>query len=178
MNTPPNKTSASLKKLARKLLTTTCLTAIATGAAQATTFNESTITDFSNNFPGANVLPAGTDRVIGGLSPLVVDSDFFKWSGLLAGDIYTLTSGGYVGMVNVTTYNSAQGVLNAQSTNPATLTGIIPGDGMLVVGVTPFEGTNYDFSLKTNSPTPEPATFAGVGLALAGALALRSKSKK
>ena len=123
-------------------MTTTCLTAIATGAAQATTFNETTITDFSNNFGTANLLPGGTDRVLGALASLTVDNDYLKWSGLLAGDTYTLTAGAYGGLVNVTTYNSAQGILNAQSANPATLTGIIPGDGMLVVGVTQFEGTS------------------------------------
>ena len=55
--------SARLKKIARHLLATTCLTAA--GSAGAATFKEGT--DFSNTFAGANALPLGTDVVNGSL---------------------------------------------------------------------------------------------------------------
>ncbi len=57
--------SARLKKIARHLLATTCLTAAAAGSAGAATFKEGT--DFSNTFAGANALPLGTDVVNGSL---------------------------------------------------------------------------------------------------------------
>ena len=176
MNTPPKTTNAAFKKMARKLLTTTCLTAAATGAAQATTFNETT--DFGNTFLTNTALPVGTDRVVGGL-PAFDGADFFKFSGLVGGSNYTL-SAIYTGFQDVTVLNSAQGVLNAATNNPASLTGVVPNDGMLIVGVIDTDGgQTYDISLNgVSTATPEPSTFAGAGLALAGALALRSKMKK
>ncbi len=173
MTTPPTSTSAAFKKLARKLLTTTCLTAVATGAAQATTFNETT--DFSNNSATANLLPLGTDRVLGSINPSG-DIDFFKLTGLTPGALYSLI-GTYEGSARYTVLNSALATLNTAVDNPALLTGTIPGDGMLVVGVLQNEQIAfYDLNLQTS--IPEPSTAAGVGLALAGALALRSKQKK
>lgn len=175
MTTPPISTSAAIKKLARKLLTTTCLTAVATGAAQATTFNETT--DFSNTSATANLLPVGTDRVFGSINPSG-DIDFFKLTGLTPGALYSLI-GTYEGSARYTVLNSALTTLNTAVDNPALLTGTIPGDGMLVVGVLENEQIAfYDLTLQTSAVTPEPATTAGVGLALAGALALRRKQKK
>jgi PEP-CTERM motif len=179
MNTPPNTKTAAFKKLARKLLTTTCLTAAATGAAHATTFTETT--DLGNTFLTNTLLPVGTDRVIGTLNGVGdFGVDYFKITGLLAGSNYTLT-GSYVGSQFVTVFDSAQGILNAQAHTPPTLSGIVPGDGMLVIAAQNEEGgISYDLSLSStpNTGTPEPATFGGVGLALAGVAALRSKSKK
>ena len=176
MNTPPKMKTAAFKKMARKLLTTTCLTAAATGAAQATTFTETT--DFGNTFLTNTLLPVGTDRVIGNLD--LEGIDFFKITGLVAGSNYTLT-GVYVGSQYLTVFDSAQGILNAQAVRPASVSGIVPGDGMLVIRSANEEGgQSYDLTLTatTNTATPEPATFGGVGLALASVLAMRAKSKK
>ncbi len=176
MNTPPKTTTAAFKKMARKLLTTTCLTAAATGAAHASAFTETT--DFGNTFLTNTLLPVGTDRVIGSLNNEGVD--FFKITGLLGGSNYTLT-GSYVGSQYLTVYDSAEVILNAQANRPASVSGIVPGDGMLVIRTANEEGgQSYDLTLTatTNTTTPEPATFGGVGLALASVLALRSKSKK
>ena len=178
MNTPPKTTTAALKKMARKLLTTTCLTAAAAGAAQATTLNETT--DLGNSFLTNTPLPVGTDRVTGTLNGGFDPADFFKFTNLVGGSSYTLT-GLYTGFQTVTVLNSAQAVLNAPVSNPASFTGIVPTDGMLIVGVIDNDGAqSYDLSLNAgqSTTTPEPATFAGAGLALAGLMALRSISKK
>ena len=170
-----------LKKFARRLLTTTCLTAAAVGAAHAGTINESIVGDFSNTFAGAgltnSLLPNGTNVVNGGLNPSG-DLDFFTFQGLSAGTSFTL-AGTYENGQFVTLYNSAQTALTVQASNPPTLTGIVPGDGMLVVGVTNQEQvTGYSFTLTaTPAATPEPSTIVGGGLGLA-ALALRRKRKK
>ena len=99
---------------------------------------------------------------------------------MLGGSSYTLT-GSYVGSQFLTVFDSAQGILNAQANRPASVSGIVPGDGMLVISTANEEGgQSYDLTLTTttNTTTPEPATFGGVGLALASVLAMRAKSKK
>ncbi len=167
----------AMKKLARELLTTTCLTAVAAGAGQAATFNESTLPDFNNTFASANTLPGGTDVVLGSISPSS-DNDFFQFTGLLGGGTYTL-SGIYEGAATYQILNSAGGVLNTAVTNPASFTGTIPGDGILVVGVTQNEQVAlYDLTLSAPTAVPEPSTAAAVALALAGGLALRRKLAK
>lgn len=87
-----NNTS-TIKRLARELLTTTCLTVAATGAAQGATINESgnfgATDQFGNSFGTAFALPAGTDRVFGAISPTGGDNDFFAFSGLAAGTAYS-----------------------------------------------------------------------------------------
>ena len=173
--------AAALKKFARHLLTTTCLTAAAAGVASAGTINESSVpgADFGNTFGVANVLPVGTDGVIGGVN--TSDNDFFRFSGLLGGGAYTLT-GVYTGFATYSILNSSQGVLNPGQSNPASFSGTIPGDGILVVSVQQNEqlGT-YDLTLaapQAPGGVPEPATLTGVGLGLAGAWALRRKRAK
>ncbi|MGH9723199.1 MAG: PEP-CTERM sorting domain-containing protein [Bryobacteraceae bacterium] len=168
----------AVKKLARELLTTTCLTAVAAGVAQATPFNESTVVDFNNTFGTANDLPLGTDNVVGGLQT-ISDNDFFRFLGLAAGGAYTLT-GSYELNASYSVLDSGGGVLNGPATNPPIFNGIVPGDGILVVGVNQQEQTAfYDLNLAAQSAeVPEPSTTAGVGLALAGALALRRKRTK
>jgi len=58
------------------------------------------------------------------------------------------------------------------------LSGVVPGDGILVIAVGQQEQVaTYDLTLDVAS-TPEPATVAGVGLALAAGLAARRKRSK
>lgn len=171
-----DKKPGALKKLARELLTTTCLTAVAAGAAQAATVNETV--DFNGSFATANVLPLGTDRVLGSINPSG-DNDFFQFTGLLGGGAYSL-AGLYEASASYTVFNSAGVVLNVETTNPPLFTGTIPGDGILVVGVEQNEQISF-YDLTLTAPTtgvPEPSTAVGVGLALAGALALRRKLAK
>jgi hypothetical protein len=178
---PTQKAPAKgLKKFARHLLTTTCLTAAAAGAAHAGTINETSVSggDFSNTFGGANALPAGTTEVLGQLNPFS-DTDFFMFSGLLGGGAYTLT-GVYTGFANYGILDSLGNTLNSPTGNPASLGGTTPGNGILVVEVLNSEGTpTYDLTLNAaQAGAPEPSTLSAVGLGLAGAFALRRKLKK
>lgn len=179
---PIKETSAStLKKFARHLLTTTCLTAVAAGAAHGNTINESSVSggDFGNTFATRNLLGSATTEVIGGVSG-ITDNDFFQIGGLLGGSAFSI-SGVYTNFVNYSVLNSAQGVISAGGGNPATLAGVVPGDGILVMQVLQFEGlANYDLTITAPAATtiPEPGTLAMMGLGLAGAFALRRKLAK
>lgn len=137
---------------ARELLTTTCLTVAATGAAQAASFSEGgnfgTTDQFGNSFGAVFALPAGTDRVFGAIGPTGGDNDYFAFSGLAAGPFG----------------------------------GIVPGDGVLVVEVLQNEQIAYYHLTLTaqSAPTssvPEPGTVATVGLGL-GAAGLAARRRK
>lgn len=182
--------SARLKKIARQLLATTCLTVAAVGVAGATTFTEST--DFSNTFAGANALPLGTDNVNGTVSgyPTPDFDDYFRFSGLLAGSSFSLSAStpdaNWFGTLLVFSSSHSQigSTQNVQSTAVANASGIVPLDGILVVDVVMNEGSgqngyvvNLTAPLDLTAQTPEPSTLAGVGLGLAGALALRRRQK-
>jgi PEP-CTERM motif len=171
--------TAALKRFARGLLTTTCLTAAAAGMAQATVVHETTVagSDFGNSFAARNDLGSGVTEVIGSIP--FSDSDFFQIGGFLAGGSYTIT-GGYTGFANYAVLNSAGSTVNgALVGNPATMTGTIPSDGILVVQVQNSEGGTYDLTLAApTSGVPEPSTLGGVGLALAAGFALRRKLAK
>jgi hypothetical protein len=178
--------TARLKKLARHLLATTCLTVAAAGMANATTFNEST--DFGNIFSTASVLPVGTDVVngdiIGGAEADF--EDFFEFTGLLGGSAFSLTA---IANTNVNAwgpivrlFSSSAGVLGDPNSfslgSPVVLGGFVPGDGILIVDIGGNEGTgSYTVTLDAGQPAPEPATMVSAGLGLAGALALRRKQK-
>jgi hypothetical protein len=172
--------TARLKKIARHLLATTCLTAAAAGMAQASTVNEST--DFSNLFATADALPAGTDLVNGTLGG-PDGNDFFKFTGLLGGSVFNLTASATSApfFPGILLFDSAQNQIGTeqffQLGENAGASNVVPLDGILVVQVTGNEGTgSYSVSLDAGTAaTPEPATVTGVGLGLAGALALRRR---
>jgi len=170
------KSSDSLKKIARRLLATTCLTAAAVGVSQAASVTETTFGDFGNTFALQTLLPAGTTEVIGAINPSS-DFDFFTISNLVAGGNYSIT-GVYTGNASYSVLSSANVVLSPGTSNPAVLSGVVPGDGILVIAVGQQEQVaTYDLTLDVAS-TPEPATVAGVGLALAAGLAARRNRSK
>src|SRR5450755_3818975 len=92
---------ARLKKLAQRLLATTCLTAAAAGMASASSFTEST--DLSNFSFSPTVLPAGTTSVVGALCPDCGDSqDWFDIPGLAPGVGTTVTiTGTPIGLASI-----------------------------------------------------------------------------
>jgi len=176
--------TARLKKIARHLLATTCLTVAAAGIGHATTLNEST--DFGNTFALATPTPLGTDVVNGNVGG-ADGQDFFVFSGLTPFAVFSYvvstTSSPFAG--DVTVFNTSNSTLAGptffQLTENGGGAGFIPGDGILVVGIDGNEGTgNYSFSLTAPldpSPAPEPSTMVGLGLGLAGGLALKRRQK-
>ncbi len=182
------------KALAKTLIATT-LTAGTAGAAGAATFNESSLggQDFEDTLANAtlpaNLLPVGTDEVTGenqnfGQS----EPDFFTFSGLEPNAAFTLNAEWISGTVtNVSVRNSSNGPLDGpellnfsdSSPTPASLTGLIPGDGMLIFEASGGEGVNYKVTLSAPllAPVPEPSTLAlaALGAALTGVYARRRR---
>jgi hypothetical protein len=170
----------TLKRFARQLLATTCLTVAIGAVAEASTTNETSVVDFSNTFLGRNILPIGTTEVIGQINPSS-DIDYFQIGGLLGGGAYNFT-GVYTDFSSYGVLNSSGGILNFLSSNPSSMAGVIPSDGILVVQVQQAEQlAGYDLTLTAPTiPTnvPEPSSLSSVGIGLIGALALRRKLKK
>jgi len=173
-----------VSKLRRSLLATTALT-VASGTAVASTITEGTVpapVDFANS-PNGFLLPNGTTQVIGltGFANESFDnSDWFTFQNLGTGT-FTLS-----GFGDAETFNSyiiqtsggtqlASGFLSNGS--QTLLSGAIPIDGQLVVGIFQAEevGGGYTIDLSAQSGVPEPSTLATAGLALGGALAWRRK---
>ena len=169
-----------MKKFIRRSLVTTCLVVAATSAAHASIINETSVVgaDFNNTFALLNSLGPGVTEVIGAINPFD-DLDYFSISGLAGGLGYTIT-GIYTAMASYEVLTSGNVVLNSLNNNPASMSGTIPDDGILVVHVANNEQmSTYDLSLTAaSSGVPEPGTLAGAGLALASGIALRRKLKK
>jgi hypothetical protein len=171
-----------LKKFARGLLATTCLTIASGVAVRAAIVNEGV--DFSNSSLTPFVLPAGTDVVNGSISFGIDGSDWVQFTNLVGGSLFTLTASTPVTLFfpTVNVLDSTQ----APVAGPSAFSGgsdanlgpaFVPADGNLIVGVvtTNSEGP-IGYTLTLNPQTvPEPATCGSVGLALAGALLWRRK---
>ncbi len=182
-----NKT---FKRLATRLLATTCLTAAASGIALASVVVEPG-GGFGSSFPGT-LLPVGTTEVDGLTTPSNGANDYFELQGLLGGaSLSSLSfqianngpsiSFGIQLLSDVSAVVSALATVNPNSTdNP---TGFVPADGNLVVDLVPNNsnesGVPYVLTLTPGSSTPEPGTFAALGLGLAGlgSIALRRRCK-
>ena len=178
------------KALAKTLIATT-LTAGTAGAAGAALVEESSVGgDFENLFEDANLLTGGTDEVTGENigANFQSEPDFFKFSGLEPNVAFTLnaewTGGG--SRTSASTRVPAEPLDSAElnSTNsspsPASLTGLIPGDGMLIFEASGGEGVNYKVTLSAPllAPVPEPSTLAlaALGAALTGVYARRRRN--
>jgi hypothetical protein len=170
------KCPKSLKKIARELLATTCLTAVAGGTAFATTVNEST--DFGNTFANTTQLPVGSDVVNGSINFTSDPADFIRFIGLAPNLPFTLSGFNVFGTNNKTVLSSSNSVIAGPTDVSLPLSGTVPGDGILIVDVNNnIEGGTYSLTLNA-ALAPEPSTLTGVGLALAAALGLRCRQKR
>ena len=173
-----------LKKLARHLLATTCLTAAA-GAAHAATVSEPP--DFGNSFAVATSLPVGTTNVVGTM-PFGDPADYFKFNGLLPGSAFSfdLHLNSSTGGPTLNGQDSSQNSLFSPITLSGSNTdffgnGTVPADGMLIISLRQSVESNADYTGSLSAQlagAPEPGTLATAGIALAGALALRRRLKK
>jgi len=175
-----------LKKFTRQLLAATCLTAVTVGASHATTVTEST--DFGDTFAAATLLPDGTDVVIGQvLAPGSNDfDDYFEFKDLTPSESFDMNfASSLSNVVGGQVYDSGDNPLGSGVGfglgYPQDISGTIPSDGILVVGITAEEGGPYTVTLKTGSEAPEPSTttVSGLGLLLAGGVDwLRRRQKR
>jgi hypothetical protein len=181
--------TSKLKRLAVRLLATTCLTAVASVAALAGTVNEPG-TGFGNAFPGT-LLPVGTTQVNGFATLTNGSDDFFELQGLpslasLSSLSFQFQNNGAIVPIGVvllddtnTTVTPLANVIANSSYNP---TGIVPLDGNLVVDLQPGNegGSAYVLTFDPPSSAPEPGTFAtlGFGIAGLGAMGLRRRVGK
>jgi hypothetical protein len=176
----------TFKRLATRLLTTTCLTAAASAVALGGTIVEPA-GGFGSTFPGT-LLPAGTTQVTGTATKNNGGDDFFELQGLPGGA--SLSSLSFLFQNNSS--NFSLGVIVLSDTDAVVTAfdgvdpntsyspvGIVPVDGNVVIDLQPANeaGTPYVFTLAQSAP--EPGTFAALGLGLAGlgSLALRRRRK-
>ena len=179
-----------LKKLARHLLATTCLTAGAAALANAQVVTEGVPpapADFGNTFGAAYLLPDGTTQVNGTVEFGSDPADFFTFQGLEAGSTFSFTaSSTLTRVIDLDLFNSTDTQLGStdsfSSTESAVGSGTVPTDGTLTFE--PFipgagEGIRtYSVDLTATSASPEPGTLGVMGLGLAAGAALVRRRKK
>jgi hypothetical protein len=185
-----------LKKLAKRLLATTCLTAMAAGIAGAQTVNEAA--DFGDTLGTAFQLPMGT-RNVNGLVDTQSDffdgDDYMRFSGLAGGSLFSFTATTpLLRSVEVDLFSSAGVALpgsafqfssTAQESGLAMGSGIVPLDGILVFDfrVTGEASLRTPYSLHLNATdaaaaAPEPGTMGAMGLGIAGLGAMVRRRRK
>jgi hypothetical protein len=164
--------------LARRLLATTCLTAVGGTAAQAA----SEPPEFGKTFATRTMLPVNTTVVTVTIDAIGDIDDFVEFQGLAGGTSFTLSATATIANVSVFTDSQSQigSTLIFGVTGTQQLTNTVPANGLLVVDV---HGTNaeagaqpYTLNLTTSTTVPEPALCLSLGLGLvgvAGALAVR-----
>ncbi len=184
----------------RHLVTTTCLTIGPIGAAIAGTIVEGTPpapVDFPDTFPGY-LLPVGTTTVLGSLSSDDL-ADWFTFQGLTGSfSVNAFWPAGAIeqymryAVFDTSGSQLASGTLEVLGGVKPPLTGTVPADGEIVVGVYhPYVGSFEGFSqagvgaLEGSSPpsvgyqvdvtTPEPTSLALLSLPAAGLLAWRRR---
>jgi MYXO-CTERM domain-containing protein len=165
----------SKRKLKAALLATTCLTAVATGGAQAGIVNETIFGDFSNDPDNPTSLPVLTTVINGAHNDPDAgsDPDFFKLNGLTIGQSVT------VELLSHTDFDIA--LCLQEASGPCVFDAgqsfsFSPTSTMAVLSVQSESGTG-NYSIGINLPSndvPLAPTSALLGLGLAG-LALRRR---
>lgn len=167
-----NKT---FKRLAIRLLATTCLTAAASVVALGSTVTEPA-GGFGNTFPGT-LLPAGTTQVNGTATSNNGKDDFFELQGLPGGAslssvsfLFQNNGSNPIGLLLVDDTHATVSALTVVASSGGTdsPSGTIPLDGNLVVDLQPTNEGGSPWVLTLSQSTPEPGTFAALGLGLAG----------
>jgi hypothetical protein len=182
--------STRMKRLARHLLATTCLTAGAAALANAQVVTEGiggAPADFGNTFGAAYLLPDGTTQVNGTVEIGSDPADFFTFQGLQGGTGFSFTATSTLTRtIGLDIFNSSDSQLGAtdffSSAEAGSGIGTVPSDGTLTFELFPNgsgEGLRtYSVNLTATS-TPEPGTLGAMGLGLtAGAAALARRRRK
>lgn len=170
-----DKTS-KLKKLAGRLLATTCLTVATAAIASASPYTG----PYGHTFGTAT--DVGLDTPVTG-TLAGPGEDYFEFEGLTASDtlssILTIVNTGGIRDMQVTLFTSTgTTIMSGEIVDPgdtASLTGSVPGNGDVVVEIRTFEEPGTSFSATLSSAVPEPATLSVVGLGLLGLGALRRR---
>lgn len=181
----------AFKRLAARLLATTCLTAAASAVALGSAVVEPA-GGFGSTFATRTILSPGVTQVSGSVTANNGNNDWFELTGLTGGASLTSLSflfqnnsaalpiGVFLGDdTNTVTVSALQSVASLTSYSPV---GTVPLDGNLVVDLVPSNegGAPYVLTLNPSSSAPEPGTFAALGLGLAGlgSVALRRRFRK
>jgi hypothetical protein len=176
-----------LKKLARHLLATTCLTAGVAAIADAQVVTEGVSpapADFGNTFATAYLLPNGTTQVNGTVQQGADTADFFTFQGLQGGTGFSFSASGNSPIaLSLDIFNSSDTQIGSThiftSVEGASGTGTVPVNGELIFDV--FSGSEareaYTINL-TATQSPEPGTLGAMGLGLAAGAALVMRRKK
>ena len=177
--------TSKLKKLAFRLLSTTCLTVAGSVAAMAGTV---TLTQGAQEtFAGRDILPAGTTQVNGVVSLTQGSAgDFFEFVGLPGNASFSsinLTIQLLSGLAISADYFTDAGVSIGSTSNiigTVQPSGTVPSNGNLVVEILPSNEGASSYSVTIATSAPEPATLSAIGLGLAGigVLGLRRRNRK
>ena len=180
-----------LKKSARHLLATTCLTAGAAALANAQVVAEGSggaPADFGNTFGAAYLLPDGTGMVLGSVTGISDPADFFTFQGLAGGTGFSFNATSFLpGQIGLDIFNSSDTQLGStdffSSSDSGSGSGTVPADGTLTFELFPSgEGARpYTVSLTaTLAPTgiPEPGTLGVMGLGLAAGRHSRGAARR
>ena len=177
--------TSKLKKLAFRLLSTTCLTVAGSVAAQAGSIF---LTEGAQKtFATLAVLPAGTTQVSGTVNSIDgPNGDFFEFVGLPGnasfGSIHLtiLAPGNQISAFYFTDAGGSPFGSNLNFNGTLQPSGTIPADGNLVIEIQPASEAGIPYAVTIDASTPEPATLSAIGLGLAGigALGLRRRNRK
>lgn len=168
---------SNLKKLAGRLLATTCLTAATSAVALG---GSVTLPEGAQGAYPGDLLPLGTTMVSGIVSLNNGSAgDFFEFQGLTGGESFSAL-GLEIESISLQGINyelyadtpSPETVLQSSTAVAGTTnsfpTGTVPTDGNLIVEIMPTNEAASNYIVTINSPVPEPETLSTLGLGLIG----------